>query len=119
MSGRREFLKQAGVFAAVPLSKIPLAPDALRAGSGEAASREPQAGAVVVENAEMRLVVSPDGSPQSLIHKVTGQECLARDASIPMFTVTQDMPYDNELVAIYPAKVMHFPADRVSRDGDR
>ncbi|MGB8479300.1 MAG: hypothetical protein WCE63_10705 [Acidobacteriaceae bacterium] len=78
-----------------------------------------EAGAIVLENAEMRLVISSSGSAQSLVHKPTGQECLAKGADVPMFNVTQYRPYDNELQLAFPAKITHFPADRVRREGDR
>ena len=67
----------------------------------------------------MRLVLTPTGAAQSLIHKASGQECLAVGLNTPMFTVTQLRPYDNELQLAYPAKPRTFPAESVRRDGDR
>lgn len=73
---------------------------------------------MVIENAEFRLTLTSDARARSLIHKATGQECLAlRDQ--PAFTLTQYRPYNNELQLAYPAKSTAFPADAVQREGDR
>ena len=69
--------------------------------------------AIVIENAEMRLLIGENAQALSLIHKDTGQECLAVGAGVPMFTVTQYRPYDNELQLAYPAKVTQFPGQSV------
>jgi hypothetical protein len=87
----------------------------------EAASENPSAPLtdnIVLENVEMRLEISPSGTARSLIHKASGQECLAHDMDVPMFTLTQDRPYDNELQLAYPAEVTHFTAAQVKREGD-
>ena len=102
---RRSFLKQAGLAA---LSAWPIA--ASQAGASET---------VVIENAEARLVISPEGAAESLIHKASGQECLGQASGITMFTVTQYRPYDNELQLSYPAKPTTFPVEGIRREGDR
>ena len=51
---------------------------------------------VVIENAEMRLIISNDGKARSLIHKATGEECLITNADVPLCAITQYRPYDNE-----------------------
>lgn len=126
MSDRREFLKGAGFLglaswtgnlsAAAPEQGSP-AKDAKVAGK----SHSPAQGGdnIILENAEMRLEISPDGVARSLLHKASGQECLAQDVDVPMFTLTQYRPYDNELQLSYPAEVTHFPGTRVTRQGDR
>ncbi|MEN8228842.1 MAG: hypothetical protein ABFS38_11870 [Bacteroidota bacterium] len=73
---------------------------------------------IVIENAEMRLVLGSDGTARSLIHKTSGQECLMKGVHIPAFSITQDMPYDNEIKLTYPAKRKTFGADSLYRDGD-
>lgn len=73
---------------------------------------------IVIENAEMRLVFGSDGTAKSLIHKATGQECLMKGIHIPAFSITQDMPYDNEIKLTYPAKSKTFEADSLYREGD-
>ena len=118
MSDRREFFKQAGLLATVPWSKVSPLRAAQSSDAGQSAS-EAEAQGIVLENEEMRLVINPNGWAQSLVHKPSRQECLAPDARVPMFSVTQYRPYDNELQLAYPAKVTSFPAQQVRREGDR
>ncbi len=105
MRHRRQFLKQAGLLA-------------LNSWAAAAAPKT-ESGAIVLENAEMRLVISPAGVARSLIHKASGQECLAPAQEIPMFSVTQYRPYDNELQLSFPAKPKAFPAGKERREEDR
>jgi len=105
MGHRREFLKQAGFLAVNSLAA--------------AASPTPGRDTIVVENAEMRLVISSTGIARSLIHKASGQECLESGQEISMFSVTQERPYDNELQLSYPAKPKAFAAENVRRENDR
>lgn len=114
-----------GMLGMLPLAgELPAhAESAAEALSGEKAAGDAagavEPGSVVLENHEMRLVIRSDGSAKSLIHKPTGQECLDTRAHVPMFNVTQYRPLDNELQLAYPAKITHFPADRVRREGDK
>ncbi len=126
MSDRREFLKGAGLLGLASWSKnLPAQPqnESVRnEGEGEPAgdvASQIEAGTIVLENTEMRLLISPGGHAQSLIHKPTGQECLIKNTGNPMFNVTQYRPYDNELQLAYPAKITHFSPDRVRREGDK
>jgi hypothetical protein len=66
----------------------------------------------------MRLVISSKGVARSLLHKASGQECLVQDIDVPMFSLTQYRPYDNELQLAYPAEVTHFPALQLKRQGN-
>ena len=74
---------------------------------------------VVIENAAVRLVIGADGAARSLIHKSTGEECLAAEVRTPICAITQYRPYYNENFLIYPDKPRVFPACRVERRGDR
>jgi hypothetical protein len=123
VANRRDFLKGAGSLGLASLSgPLPAAAQQVGATAGkEAASKNPPAAvadSIVLENAEMRLEISLSGAARSLIHKASVQECLAPDADVPMFTLTQDRPYDNELQLAYPAEVTHFSATQVKREGD-
>ena len=81
--------------------------------------KQPEAtNSVIIENAEMRLIINSDGTAQSLIHKATGQECLMPNIKKPVFAITQDRPYDNEVQLSYPAKSKTFAADSVYRVGN-
>jgi hypothetical protein len=126
MSDRREFLKGAGFLglaswsATLPAAaqeQTPAAADASETKTNRLSAGD--ANYIVLENAEMRLEISQAGFARSLLHKASGQECLAQDVDVPMFSLTQDRPYDNELQLAYPAEVTHFPATQVTREGDR
>ena len=124
MSGRRMFLKQAGAIAAVSCSGISFAEQRSTCGTADVPTGRDIAAAtetngVVLENKELRLVIAENGQAQSLVHKPSGQECLAVGMVVPMFTATQYRPYDNELQLVYPAKVTSFPAETVRRDGNK
>ncbi len=75
-------------------------------------------GRIIIENAEMRLVLNPDGTAHSLVHKATGEECLDTSKNLPVFYITQYRPYDNEVMLAYPAKKMNFGSDSIYRSGD-
>ena len=76
-------------------------------------SNPQQEGNIIIENSEMRLVIGSNGTALSLVHKSTGQECLQTGLKLPVFTLTQYRPYDNELQLAYPAKSKTFAADSV------
>ena len=84
--------------------------------SGIASAQQPNA-EIVIENAEFRLTLTSDARARSLIHKASGQECLAT-SNASAFTLTQYRPYNNELQLAYPAKSTAFAADSVRREGD-
>ena len=73
---------------------------------------------IIIENQDMRLVISSNGVSLSLIHKQLGEECLAKGCNLPAFTLTQYRPYDNEIQLTYPAKSKTFAADTVYWSGD-
>lgn len=72
---------------------------------------------IIIENSEIRLVLSTDGRVQSLFHKPTGQECLQQGQPFAAFVVTLEVPYNNELQLKSMAKTLHFTADSLSWDG--
>ena len=74
---------------------------------------------VVIENSRFRLVVGADAIPKSLVVKETGRECLVRDESVPLFAVTQERPFNNEIKLIYPHKRTTYRANSLRREGDR
>jgi hypothetical protein len=124
MGDRRKFFKQAGAIAGASwpgISRVrgrttPATVDLVAMGVPKAS---PEGNEVVLENNEMLLVIAENGEARSLIHKPSGQECLAAGLKVPMFTATQYRPYDNELQLAYPAKVTSFPAEAVRRSGDK
>ena len=73
---------------------------------------------VVLENATMRLCLSSEGYAVSLKDKISGQECLDTvSAHLPLCTLTQNRPYDNENFLMFPARPTVFPSNRISYDG--
>jgi hypothetical protein len=126
MNDRREFLKGAGLLGVASWGRH-LPAHSLAAGSqpieidsqAESNRAADPADAVMLENPEMRLVIDASGSALSLVHKATGQECLAVNAGLPMFSLTQYRPYDNELQVSLPAQVTGFAADRVRIENNR
>jgi hypothetical protein len=83
-----------------------------------AADKKAKNGEVVIENGEMRLVLSHDGRAISLKYKPTGEECLEKGTDTPVFALTEHRPYDNELFLTYPAKSRTFAADSIRREGN-
>lgn len=73
---------------------------------------------IIIENSDMRLIINSDGTARSLIHKASGKECLDTSKKIPIFSITQYRPYDNEVMLAYPTKEMKFASDSVYRSGD-
>ena len=55
---------------------------------------------IIIENAKFRLVISEDCKAESLILKSSGEELLA-DEKLPLFSVTQERPFNNETKLIY------------------
>ena len=74
---------------------------------------------IIIENKHFRLTVGADCCPKSLLHKATGEECLDISEDIPLFSVTQPRPFNNEVKLAYPNKRTTFQADRVRREGNR
>ena len=71
--------------------------------------RTPNSG---LSSARMRSVA------QSLRIKATGEELLDNGERLPLFSATQDRPFDNELKLAFPNKRTTYQANRVRRLGD-
>src|SRR5436309_891441 len=124
MSNRRMFFKQAGAVAAgawpgISAVRTLATPGITGVVPEPVSSVVAETSGIVLENKELVLVIAENGHAQSLIHKPSGQECLAAGVHVPMFTAIQYRPYDNELQLAYPAKVTSFPAEAVRHDGDK
>jgi len=74
---------------------------------------------IVVENKFFILKIGEDGIAKSLILRSTGEECIAPDNEIALFSITQERPYNNEIKLMYPNKRTTFAANRLRRDGSR
>lgn len=86
--------------------------------TGIAMTNEDNGEDIIIENAEMRLTISNKGKARSLIHKATGEECLAQDTDVPLSAITQYRPYDNENFLMFPAKPRTFPSNKIERNGN-
>ncbi|GAA4438656.1 hypothetical protein GCM10023091_19520 [Ravibacter arvi] len=73
---------------------------------------------VVIENELVRLVIGPDAVARSLQFKPTGEECLAGNIKIPVSTIRQERPYQNEIKLAYPCQESEFKATSLRREGD-
>ena len=69
-------------------------------------------GDIVLETSAMRLVIGADACAKSLIIKANGEECLDTHEGIPLFSTTQDRPYNNEIKLTYPNCQTTYPANR-------
>ena len=74
---------------------------------------------VVLENAKMRLVLGADASVKSLKLKSNGEELIDSTEKIPLFTTTQERPFNNEIKLAWPNKRTTWPANRLRREGSR
>lgn len=70
---------------------------------------------IVLENEACTLVLSEEGYAVSLYDKAAGRECLdTQQGSLPLCTITQNRPYDNENFLMYPAKPIVFSSNRIA-----
>ena len=74
---------------------------------------------IIFENSVMRLEINDKCVATSLKYKPTGEECLSKEAPMPLFSVTQKRPFNNEIKLIYMNKRTTYPANRVRLEGDR
>ncbi|WP_298650091.1 hypothetical protein [uncultured Proteiniphilum sp.] len=74
---------------------------------------------IIIENEQFRLVVGSNAIAKSLTLKSTGEECLIDGENIPIFSVTQERPYHNEIKLAHPNKKTTFQADTVYWNGDK
>lgn len=74
---------------------------------------------IIIENPLFRLTVGSDCVPKSLFCKATGEECLANSEQMPLFTVTQERPFNNEIKLAYPCKRTTYKANSLRREGDK
>jgi hypothetical protein len=67
---------------------------------------------------DFTLRVGEDACVKSLVVKATGEECVDAALRLPLFTVTQDRPFNNEIKLIHPNKRTVYPACSLRRVGD-
>lgn len=74
---------------------------------------------VIIENDQMKLVISGDGIAKSLIYKPGNTECLIQGKKVPVSTITEPRPYQNEVKLAYPNKKTTFKSNSVRKEGDK
>lgn len=75
-------------------------------------------GQITFENDYFRLTIEEDCTASSLIEKVSGEECLA-ETGVPLFSLTEPRPFNNEIKLGYPNKRTTFNACRVRKEADK
>ena len=73
---------------------------------------------VILDNAGFRLVISSNAVAKSLKIKGTGEEMLKKGQNIPLFTVTQERPFDNEVKLENPNTRTTYRANKLRMSGD-
>ena len=73
---------------------------------------------VVVENRHVRLTVGADACAKSLVVKSSGEELLSPGERMPLFSVTQERFFNNEIKLAYPTRETTCAANSVVRDAD-
>lgn len=74
---------------------------------------------VIIENEQIKLVISSDGTSKSLVYKPTNTECLIKGKKIPISTITEPRPYQNEVKLAYPNQKTIFKSNSVRKEGDK
>ena len=73
---------------------------------------------VTVGNSKFTLTIGDDAVPKSLVVKSTGEEVLASARGRPLFSVTQERPFNNEVKLSYPNARTTYRAKAVRREGN-
>ena len=82
-------------------------------------SKQDSGNDIVIENDQFKLVIGNNAVTKSLTLKSTGEECLMQDENTPIFAVTQERPYHNEIKLAHPNKRTTFQADTLYRENNK
>ena len=82
------------------------------------ATKTAESNDIIIENEQVKLIIGSNGIAKSLIYKPSNEECLVLGENVPVFTVTQERPYNNEVKLAHPNKRTTFFADTIYREGD-
>ena len=82
-------------------------------------SRQAQDSGIVLETETFKLVLGKDATAQSLVVKKTNEEMLLKDTKLPLFSVTQERPFNNEIKLQHPNTRTTYNADSLAWDGER
>ena len=74
---------------------------------------------IVLETETFTLTLGSDAVARSLVIKETHEEMLVKDAGVPLFSVTQERPFNNEIKLEHPNTKTTYKAVSLSWDGQR
>ena len=74
---------------------------------------------IVFETETFRLTVGKDAVARSLVIKETNKEALLKGAEVPLFSVTQERPFNNEIKLEHPNTRTTYMANSLAWDGER
>ena len=74
---------------------------------------------IILETETFKLTLGSDAVARSLVIKGTNEEMLVKGAEVPLFSVTQDRPFNNEIKLEHPNTRTTYKADSLSWDGER
>jgi hypothetical protein len=74
---------------------------------------------IIIENDQVKLVISKGGYAKSLLYKPANEECLTLGKKIPISTITEDRPFQHNLLLTYSTQETTFKANSVRREGDK
>lgn len=74
---------------------------------------------IVLETETFKLTVGEDAIAKSLVIKKTNEEMLIKGTDVPLFSVTQDRPFNNEIKLQHPNTRTTYKANSLSWDGER
>ena len=72
-----------------------------------------------LENKHFSLVIDSNCKAKSLLHKISGTECLMVGENLALFSLVEERPYNNEIKLAHPNKRTTFGANRVRRENDK
>ncbi len=73
---------------------------------------------IKLQNKHFTLEIADNATAKSLIFNKTGEELLYLDEPTPIFSFTEERPFNNEIKLAYPNRETTFNANRISIDGD-
>ena len=74
---------------------------------------------IVLETSTFKLTVGKDAVARSLVIKGTGGEMLLKGTEMPLFSVTQERPFNNETKLEHPNTRTTYKADTLAWDEER
>ena len=69
---------------------------------------------IVLETETFKLTVGEDAIAKSLVIKKTNEEMLLKGTDVPLFSVTQDRPFNNEITLQHPNTRTTYKANSLS-----